>query len=491
MIGTLAVLAWPAVVFWLFSRQRPAAALAWAILGGYLLLPQNFILNLPGVPGIGKTTVAAFASIVAGMTMITLAQRAAMVPGTILPGIFPRGRVSKILLILLMLGVLGTVLTNGDSLRYGTRFLPGLSLYDALSGLGNTLFSLLPFFLARKYLAHPDAQKQFLIILALAGLIYSLPALYEVRMSPQLSRMIYGYFPHDWRQHIRAGGYRPVVFLHHGLWLAIFFCGSFLAALALWRSSSGKLRTRWLIGAIWMFAILVLSKGIGALGIGILLGAIIIFLPVRLQVIWAAAIAGSILVYPMLRGADLVPIGNVVSLAQKVDVERAGSLEFRLQNEDVLLEKANQRPLFGWGLWGRNRVFDDKGNDISVTDGYWAMKIGTGGWIGYIAEMGLLTIPLIFLALRWRRLALTPATAGLALALTANLIDLIPNATLTAVTWLLAGALAGRLELGRIPETGDQPVASDGLPTRRNGYSRQTRRHPPQLPDPILMQEAR
>lgn len=477
MISMLAILFWPFVVFWLFAKRSPAVAITAAILGGYLLLPQNYSIELPAVPSLNKNSIPALAAVLAAMMSVREPHMQASV--TVLPGLLPRSRVVRILFILMLIGTVATVLTNGDVARYGGKILPALRPYDVASALGNTLFTLLPFLLARKYLAHPDTQKILLVGLAVAGLLYSLPALYEARMSPQLSRNIYGYFPHDWRQHIRAGGFRPVVFLSHGLWLAIFFCSAFLAAMALWRSSSGKDRTRWLVASAWLFLTLIVSKGIGALGIGLLLGAMILFLPIRLQVIGAAVIAAGLMIYPMLRGADMIPTEAVLNLAYNVDPAREASLRFRLMNEDILLEKANQRPVFGWGGWGRNRVFDAEGNDISVTDGYWVMAIGTGGWIGYVVQFGLLLIPMMLLGLRWKQLALTPATAGLTLALTANMIDLIPNATLTPVTWLLAGALAGRLEMGRVADTAGQILPL--VPLRQNAYTRQSRRHPPHM----------
>ncbi|MFC3169182.1 hypothetical protein [Paracoccus fontiphilus] len=471
----MAVLSWPFVVFWLLANRTPATAVTWAIIGAYLLLPSNFSLELPAVPSLDKASIPALCTVLAAAMLIKEPRLRQLAPGMILSGALPRSRAVRILLAMMVVGTVGTVLTNGNALYYGHRVLPGMRPYDLASTLGGLLFALLPFFLGRKYLAHPEAQRSLLVGLAMAGLLYTLPALYEVRMSPQISRMIYGYFPHDWAQHIRAGGFRPVVFLHHGLWLAIFFCCAFMAALSMWRSGTGVMRTRWLGAAVWLFMTLVLSKGVGALGIGLLLGAVILFVPLRLQVLLAAGFAACVLVYPMLRGAGLVPTDMVVRLSERVDTERAGSLLYRLDNEDILLEKANQRPMFGWGTWGRNRIFDAQGQDISVTDGYWVMSIGMGGWIGYLAEFGLLTIPLIFMALRWRILELTPATAGLALAMTANLIDLIPNATLTPVTWLLAGALAGRLELGRVAEKKDMPAIV--LPGRIS-YTRQTQRHP-------------
>ncbi|MDO6669969.1 hypothetical protein Q4511_13635 [Paracoccus sp. 1_MG-2023] len=471
-------------MFWLFAKRTPAEAVTAAILGGYLLLPRNYSIEMPAVPSLNKDSIPAIAAVLAASMMLSRDRLRQLAPGSVQPGWFPRSRAVQLLLILMGLAAVLTVLTNGDRLVYGGwRALPALRPYDIASTLGNTLFAVLPFLLARRYLAHPEGQRTLVIGMVVAGIAYSFLALYEVRMSPQLSRMIYGYFPHDWRQHLRGGGYRPVVFLHHGLWLAIFFCGSFLAALSLWRSSTDKMRTRWLIAAIWMLMVLVLSKGIGALGIGLLLGAVIAFLPIRLQIICAAGLAVTILTYPMLRGASLAPTEFALSIAEDVDPDRAASLRFRLDNEDILLDHANRRPLFGWGGWGRNRVIDDRGRDISVTDGYWIISIGINGWLGYLAQFGLLLIPMIFMGLRWKALGLTSATAGIAMALTANMIDLIPNATLTPVTWLLAGALAGRLELGRVDRDASVQAVSD-LPLRRNAYTRQTRRHgghaPPQ-----------
>ena len=482
MISMLAILSSPAVVLWLFATRRPAVAVTVTVLGAYLLLPANYSINLPAVPTLGKSSIPALTAVLAAMIMIKGRRLQALGPDMVLPNLLPRSRIVRILLILMLAGSIATVLTNGDVLHYGERVQPALRPYDAASFFGNILFTLLPFFLARKYLAHPEAQRILLVGLAVAGALYALPALYEVRFSPQLSRTIYGYFPHDWRQHLRAGGYRPVVFLPHGLWLAIFLCISFLATLELWRSTSGQSKSRWMMVAVWLFLTLVLAKGVGALGIALMLGAIILFLPVRLQVIGASLIAIALLTYPMLRGAGLVPTEMAVNLAQGVDPDRASSLRFRLNNEDILLEKANQRPAFGWGGWGRNRVISDEGQDLSVTDGYWVILIGTRGWIGYLAEYGLLLLPIVFLGLRWRHLALSPATAGLAMALTANMIDMIPNGTLTSVTWLMAGALAGRLELGRLAETVGIPQAV-GSQARASAYTRQTRRHPP-IPPP-------
>ena len=236
-----------------------------------------------------------------------------------------------------------------------------------------------------------------------------------------------------------------MVFLNHGLWLGILLAMAVLAACALWRQALCEriAASPWLFAAGWLMLTLLLSRNLGATALAVLIAPVILLASIRVQLLLAAAIAGAVLLFPMLRGGGWVPTEAVVSIAQSVDAERAASLQFRLDHEDRLLEHANAKPLGGWGSWGRNRVYDPvTGRDLSVTDGYWVIVIGSFGWLGYIARFGLLTVPILLLAFR-RREEVTPATAGLALVLAVGLIDLIPNATISPITWLIAGALAG------------------------------------------------
>jgi hypothetical protein len=144
-----------------------------------------------------------------------------------------------------------------------------------------------------------------------------------------------------------------------------------------------------------------------------------------------------------------------VETVRKIAPGREGSLEYRLRMEDALLEKALERPIFGWGGYGRARVYDEQGRDTTIVDGQWISIFSNGGWFQYVGALGLLTYAVFALALRWRRYELDPATAVVSIVLAANMIDLIPNATQTSVTFLLAGALAGRLELVRLKEEKD------------------------------------
>ncbi|MEC9311903.1 MAG: hypothetical protein VYA97_09080, partial [Pseudomonadota bacterium] len=128
--------------------------------------------------------------------------------------------------------------------------------------------------------------------------------------------------------------------------------------------------------------------------------------------------------------------------------------------------------------WYRNGLFNEYGQKTSVADGTWIIEIGVRGWVGYLGFFGLLTLPIILLAFRARQLALDGGTAGLMIILAANLVDLIPNSSLVPITWMIAGALAGRYELG-----GQISPVGDPVPPRRRQIERKaapatTRRAP-------------
>ncbi|MEM7509078.1 MAG: hypothetical protein AAF415_20350 [Pseudomonadota bacterium] len=484
-----ALVFWPVLTF-ILSRVMPwPQAIIVSIIGGYLLLPEEGGINLPLLPALRKDTIPCLTLLVLAFLFRPGQQpaghRVTVSTIDVRNGWLPRSTTGVILLALIVTGAIMTALTNGDPLRFagGERPIQGLRLYDGFSMIVGATALIVPVLLGRKYLAHPDTHRLLLIGLVLAGLAYSLLALIEIRLSPQLNRWVYGFFPHNWNQHVRGGGFRPLVFLNHGLWLAIFFAMTIVAAMGLYRSEK-QARFRWLLAAGWLLMTLALSNSLGAFLIALFLTPAILLLSMRLQLILAACIAMSVLTYPFLRGADVVPTDTLVGWAERISEPRSRSLNFRFEQEDQLIEKANDRPLFGWGGFGRNRVYDEFGRDQSVVDGAWVVTIGQGGWVRYIGEFGLLSLPIILMAFRWRRYDVAPVTAALCIVLVANMIDLIPNGTRTPVTWLLVGALLGRLELGRVSEPvkeaarsaepgGDLPMA----PVPISPYTRQSVRN--------------
>ena len=382
----------------------------------------------------------------------------------------PRRMVLNIAIGLHILLPIFIMMTNRDPLPVGGgKVLPAVQVYDLGSMMMLAALGLLPFLLARRFLADPAARRLMLVVFAVGGLLYSLPILFEVRFSPQLNNWLYGFYPHSFMQHVRDGGFRPMVFLRHGLRIGLFLVMAILAALMLMRISRGA-RLRWMLAALWMCAVLLVSKNLGAVVILVLLGPALL-LTARIQLLAVAAIAATLLFYPGVRGSGLLPLDRILSIAADINPERAGSLRYRLDNEDRLLAKLNERPLFGWGGWARSRVFDpNTGADITVTDGAWIISAGQRGWVGYLVLFGMITGPALFLALMRRRYEIPPATIGVAVLLAANMIDMMPNASLNLITLTLAGAVAGYYERAPlrtrapVPQRGTDPAAPRDRP---------------------------
>lgn len=438
-LAYLVLLLWPLVAAAIFRKLPIERAVIWSILIGYLLLPPRTAFDAPMVPPLDKHAISNLSAFLCA----TLMMRHKV-------SLMPESRVAQGLLLLLMLSPIATVMTNGDPIWFEVGGLPAVRPYDLVSVTINQALTMLPFLLGRQLLATPEAHRDFLVALVVAALFYSLPMLVEIRLSPQINVWVYGFFQHDFIQMMRQGGFRPIVFLSHGLMVAFFAMTALLAAVALWRIEAAGLKGRWMLAAGYLAVILVLCKSMAVLIYALLLIPVLLVCGVRTQVRLAAVLAAFAMLYPMLRGADLVPVDAMVEQAAARSAERAQSLEYRMHNEDQLLAHARERPWFGWGPWGRNLIYDvTTGKSDSVTDGTWIIVIGIFGWAGYVAQFGLLTLPLLLLPLRIRRGP--PGAAGLyagpmALILGINMIDLLPNSSLTPLTWLMTGAMLGYVE---------------------------------------------
>lgn len=452
-MATFAILVWPVIALLLFRAMAAVPAIIWGILVPYLFLPEKFAFNLPGLPDLDKTNVIAL-GVILGFVSNRDKFRRELTHNPVVLSNNKLRRVGQLCLFMLLAGSLVTVHTNGDVLRYGQTVLPPMRLWDVISMIGTTLLYLLPFFFARTYLVRPETHQQLLSALVVMGLVYSLFMLIEIRLSPQLHNWIYGYHQHSFLQHIRDG-FRPKVFLFHGLWVGFFMFMCTIAAFSMWRA---RQEPKWLFAGGWIFIILALSANLAALLIAIL-GLVIIFaVGQRAQLLIAIVLACTILLYPMLRQAQLIPIQQIMNAAANISEDRAMSLLFRLENEDQLLQKALERPVAGWGGYSRERVYDSGGRDISVSEGRWIQTISTRGWLGYIGLFGLLTIPLLFLLKTRQRKPIPPETLALIVIILGNLIYMIPNSTLTAISFLVFGAMAGFTQY--------DSIQSDDIPAR-------------------------
>jgi hypothetical protein len=248
---------------------------------------------------------------------------------------------------------------------------------------------------------------------------------------------------------MREGGFRPVVFLGHGLIVALFAMMSMIAAVTLWRLQDSFFKIPRVAIVGYLSIILILCKTLGAVLYGVVVAPLVRFANPKLQISIAVIFVSVSLLYPILRSFDYVPTNIMVQAAEELSKDRAASLRFRFNNEDALLKHAFEKPSFGWGRFGRNRVYDESGRDMNVTDGHWVITIGQYGIFGFIAEFGLLSLGVLRAP---RAIKFTRSTSdkillsALALLVATNILDLLPNASLMPWTWLLTGALLGRTE---------------------------------------------
>jgi len=437
-LATLAIALWPLVAIYFYRALPLGMATLWTILAGQLLLPVGTAIKIAMIPLFDKATVP---NLCAFVGCILVARRP--------PKLFASAGLIEVFIVMNLIGPLITSELNADPVPAGDHVLPPVGLYDAISAVEANFLFLIPFFLGRQYLVTATRNFEILRVLVVAGLIYSLPMLFEVRMSPQFHYWIYGYYPTDFIQSMRDGGFRPMVFMGHGLLAAFFMMTTVVAATALWRMRVATWRIPPAGISAYLGVVLVLCKTLSALVYAAVMVPLVRFSNPKLQVRVAAIFVSIALAYPTLRTFGLFPTTSIIEVASSISAERSESMKFRFENENMLLQKAAQRIWFGWGRYGRSRVYSEWGRDISTTDGHWIITLGQFGIFGFVAEFGLLSIG-VFRAAAALRFAQSKAErlslSSLALIVSINILDLLPNAGLIPWTWLLTGALVGRAE---------------------------------------------
>jgi hypothetical protein len=447
---------WVPMAIGLFFVLRAPVAAAVAVLGAEMFLPELVEFRIPWVPPLDKHNLPYIAVLIG--CLLTCPARVMRLP---------RERWFLFLSLALLVGGIFTGLTNGDPMpRFNLTTLPGLTIKDGLfTSISRLTWVALPFYLGAVLYRTPRDLADLLKVFAICGLLYIPFALVELRLSPQFHRWIYGYGQHSFDQTLRWGGYRPMVFMSHGLALARFFLVATLAVFILGGTRQRLLGLPVAVLGTVLFVMLVLCKSTGAIIYACLALPALWWLGAKSRIWIALALAAVVFTYPLLRTADLIPTKGILETAQVLGPERTQSLAFRFQNENVLLTKARDRFGFGWGEYGRNTVFDGYGGR-AVGDGYWIIEVGITGLWGYVCSFGILLIPIFLARRRLKRIQSPPdrrLIAGTAFLLGILALDLIPNGLWAVYPYFIAGALAGLTRaLAEAPaETQDIP---DGHP---------------------------
>lgn len=330
----------------------------------------------------------------------------------------------------------------------------GLGLYDGVaSSLDRLPMWLYPYLLGRFYFHSAESLRTMCWALLIAGIVYMPFCLWEIRMSPQLHKQIYGFAQKEFLQSVRGSTYRPVVFMHTGLTVSMWMMMACFCGVQLWRTRQMPymeklpffLQPRLLL--FILIGVFILCKSWGA--VILFMAACLVFELARLRrskfvllCLVALPIAG---LYVKLNAANVGVEQEVVSFFEGIDTERAGSLQFRIDNEELLREKALEKPIFGWGGWGGAFIYNEYGEKTSVTDGCWIIILGANGLVGVFLLWAVILTPSYRYIRRFPKTGWQEPRALLTLAVMVILpcyaVDALINDMRTPLYMLIAGSV--------------------------------------------------
>jgi hypothetical protein len=460
--SAFALILWIPISMWIFSRERPTRAATHVLVWGMMWLPEAAAFDFPALPPFSKYSISAMCALAGTYWKARSRLKAARF-----------GRGYDLLVFLMMAAEVGTVLTNQDTLRYGgwkTIDIAGFTAYDGVSAAVRDFLDVgIPILLGRALIRTQRDLRDVLSILVVAGLVYSVPILWELRMSPMLHVNLYGFAPrNDWAQNLRLGGYRATVFMGHGLVVGFFMFICTVAAVALQRAGKRQIwgiPTRYIV--MYLFGVLVFCKAAAALVYGALGFLLIRYLGVKNQMRVLLLLGVIVVSYPFARLTNIFPTQALLTAAGWMGPDRAESLQFRFDNEDILVIKGVERPFFGWGGFGRERVYEaETGKDFVVQDGHWISLFGTHGTIGFVCYFLLLLLPVYQATRRMRTIPSRDdraLLAGLAFIVVMCSVNMLPNMQLPNLQFFFAAGLAALIkELPKQAAEDVKPVARAG-----------------------------
>jgi hypothetical protein len=326
----------------------------------------------------------------------------------------------------------------------------GLGLYDGFASMVFQIIAYgLPYFVGRIYFSDLQGLRELATALIIGGLLYVPLCLFEIRFSPQLHRIVYGYFQWEFGQNKRYGGFRPMVFMQNGLGVAMWMTTTTL--IAFWMFWSG-FRGR-LLGIPFGYALAallvttLLCHSVGAL-VFLFAGMIgLALIRWTKSPVWVLLLAMIPPTYMYVRINHIWTGDKLVAKIMKYDPRGARSLGARLKNEMLFLHKAMQHPAYGWGGWNRFQVVDEQDRVIGVPDGMWIIALGHYGFIGLFSLTASLILPMLLMAWKiparyWAHPGAAPAVV-LAVLLGIQMCDFLMNAKLDPIFMLCAGGICG------------------------------------------------
>lgn len=419
IMNNIAMFGFIVVVWILYSMMSPRKAMVASMLAGSMFLP-NYGWQVSIIRQYDKSTAVSFAVLI---TMLLID-----------PARFTKIRFSKVDLPM----ILWCICPFFSSLSNG------LGVYDGLAETVSQAFYWgLPYFIGRIYFTDSWALNDLSWGLFVAGLILAPFCLVEIAHGPLFHAKVYGFYPHNYWEMFRFGGWRPSVFFIHGLWLGWFMTvAAFAGLVLLWAKQPRSLISMpmwcWSLGLV---VVTLFCKSTGALAI-LGMGAAVLCAGR-----WRRWVMVGLLVAPIfyvgVRVTGMWDGGQLVSAAGNLGDGRDDSLQWRLNLENLIIAKAMDKPLLGWGGWGRS--VEGTG---AWTEGIWTMEIGRHGLFGVAMWLlaGLVPAAVCYSRYKYTFERITPANAGLFTILVLAPLWIIYGLTVvdfSPYNTMIIGALAG------------------------------------------------
>ncbi len=425
----IALLAFPPLVMTLFKKIGTHQAIATAFIAGWMFLPvANYDIFL-----LRNTKTAAICLSVLASAYL-----------------FDKERLSKfqfnaadIPMLLWCTASFFSSIANGDG------------PYDGLSqAMYQSVRWGIPYCIGRIYFNDVDSTKILALAIFIGSVVYIPFCWFELIMSPQLHRLTYGYHQSDFIQTLRdGGGFRPMVYMEHGLMTAMWMVlGVFLG---IWMFITDVLPKKIMhIPSLYLLMLLtfttIMLRSVAAVS-WLIIGLLVLYVSNKIKTAFLLIILMLVpYLYIVTRTTGYWDGRNLSdSVSGNFSANRSQSLQFRFDNETILIQKALQGSFFGWGGYGRSRVYDTEGKDVSTTDGLWIITFGTNGIYGLLVMVFAIQWPLLLFFMRvkpefWKTKTWS-SSAVMAVFLGIFMIDNLLNAMINPVYMLCNGSLIGML----------------------------------------------
>ena len=428
----LVMFSWVPVSLVLFACLKPRHALLAAYVGAWLFLSPRSGIKVAILPDLTKVTISTFAVLLGVM-------------------LFDAPRLFTFKPRWFDLPMLAWCLTP-----FMSSYTNGLGYWDGLSAIiANVILWGVPYFLGRVYFNDWEGFRDLAVAIFIGGLIYVPLCLLEIRMSPQLHMWVYGHHQHAFEQTKRFGGYRPTVFMQHGL--AVGFWMTAASLIGVWLLVSGAKKHVMGIPMLFVVPVLIVTTILckSAAGIGFLFAGVCALFAIKwtktaIPLYCLIAIAP---VYMVTRTTGTVTGETAIKTATDVfGPERAQSLEYRANAENLLTARALERRWFGWGRFdpatGKAawQVRDPITKRNVAADGMWVLTLSINGIVGVVALTTVVLLPPLLLRGRvppgWWGHPLAAPGAACAILLTLHMADNMLNAMVNPIFIVAIGGLA-------------------------------------------------